>query len=33
MFIMFAKIVNEEQAEKFVEFVTKKFITIQQLTE
>lgn len=31
MFI--TKIVNEEQAEKFVEFATKKFSTIKQLIE
>lgn len=29
----FTKIVNEEQAEKFVEFSTKKFSTIKQLIE
>lgn len=29
----FTKIVNEEQAEKFVEFATKKFSTIKQLIE
>ena len=30
---MFTKIVNEEQAEQFVDFVNKKFSTIQQLIE